>query len=94
MEQRWCIVVTMCHAVQLGFDKMVYVTGSEQDLHFQQLFHLARSIGVLLTAAHGDATGAPWADRCHHVSFGKVRGMSSRGGDVVFLDDVLNEARV
>uniref|UniRef100_A0A1A8J3V6 Probable arginine--tRNA ligase, mitochondrial n=1 Tax=Nothobranchius kuhntae TaxID=321403 RepID=A0A1A8J3V6_NOTKU len=31
--------------------------------------------------------------RCRHVSFGLVQGMKTRTGDVVFLEDVLDEAR-
>ncbi|XP_057678798.1 probable arginine--tRNA ligase, mitochondrial isoform X2 [Corythoichthys intestinalis] len=39
------------------------------------------------------AMGHSWADRCHHVPFGLVRGMKTRSGEVVFLEDILNEAR-
>lgn len=31
--------------------------------------------------------------RCVHVAFGRVQGMSTRRGEVVFLEDVLEEAR-
>ncbi|NXN99067.1 SYRM protein, partial [Rhinopomastus cyanomelas] len=31
--------------------------------------------------------------RCQHVSFGLVQGMKTRRGEVVFLEDVLNEVR-
>lgn len=31
--------------------------------------------------------------RCQHVPFGLVRGMKTRSGEVVFLEDVLDEAR-
>lgn len=30
---------------------------------------------------------------CRHVPFGLVRGMKTRSGEVVFLEDVLDEAR-
>lgn len=50
------------------FNRMVYVAGAEQQLHFQQVFELLRRMG------HS------WADTCSHVSFGLVRGMSSRDG--------------
>lgn len=33
------------------------------------------------------------AIRCGHVPFGLVRGMNTRRGEVVFLEDVLDEAR-
>ncbi|XP_040015941.1 putative arginine--tRNA ligase, mitochondrial isoform X2 [Gasterosteus aculeatus] len=63
------------------FDEMIYVTDKSQAIHFQQLFH------ILLAMGHS------WADRCEHVPFGLVRGMKTRRGEVVFLEDVLDEAR-
>jgi len=69
---------------ELGADRLLYVVGAEQSLHFQQVF------AVL------DALEAGWASRCEHVAFGlmKFEGkkMSTRRGKVVFLDDVLDEA--
>ncbi|KAK2890010.1 probable arginine--tRNA ligase, mitochondrial isoform X1 [Channa argus] len=64
-----------------NFDEMIYVTDKSQSNHFQQLFQ------VLLAMGHS------WADRCHHVPFGLVQGMKTRTGEVVFLEDVLDEAR-
>lgn len=66
---------------RFGFDEMIYVTDKSQTVHFQQLFHI-------LTAM-----GHQWAERCRHVAFGLVQGMSTRRGEVVFLEDVLDEAR-
>ncbi|KAL6095775.1 rars2 [Pungitius sinensis] len=63
------------------FDEMIYVTDKSQANHFHQLFH------ILLAMGHS------WADRCEHVPFGLVRGMKTRRGEVVFLEDVLDEAR-
>uniref|UniRef100_A0A8C9ZM26 Probable arginine--tRNA ligase, mitochondrial n=1 Tax=Sander lucioperca TaxID=283035 RepID=A0A8C9ZM26_SANLU len=63
------------------FDEMIYVTDKSQENHFHQLFH------ILLAMGHS------WADRCKHVPFGLVRGMKTRSGEVVFLEDVLDEAR-
>ncbi|XP_034999842.1 probable arginine--tRNA ligase, mitochondrial isoform X2 [Hippoglossus stenolepis] len=63
------------------FDEMIYVTDKSQATHFQQLFQ------ILLAMGH------PWAESCQHVSFGLVRGMKTRTGEVVFLEDVLDEAR-
>eukprot|EP00041_Stephanoeca_diplocostata_P016202 m.318317 g.318317 ORF g.318317 m.318317 type:complete len:579 (+) comp20288_c0_seq7:186-1922(+) len=62
------------------FDDMIYVAGAPQDLHFKQLFALLH------------LRGHSWAQSCHHVNFGSVQGMSTRRGNVVFLDDILNEA--
>lgn len=33
-----------------------------------------------------------WADKCQHINFGMILGMSTRKGNVKFLDDILNEA--
>jgi arginyl-tRNA synthetase len=62
------------------FDKMLYVVGTPQELHFKQVFK------VLLLA------GYEWAKNCHHVAFGHILGMSTREGTIVLLEDVLNEA--
>ncbi|XP_059211658.1 probable arginine--tRNA ligase, mitochondrial [Centropristis striata] len=64
-----------------NFDEMIYVTDKGQADHFQQLFHILHRLG------HS------WTDRCRHVPFGLVRGMKTRIGEVVFLEDVLDEAR-
>uniref|UniRef100_A0A1A7YWV2 Probable arginine--tRNA ligase, mitochondrial n=1 Tax=Iconisemion striatum TaxID=60296 RepID=A0A1A7YWV2_9TELE len=64
-----------------SFDEMIYVTDKSQENHFNQLFQ------ILATMGHC------WAERCRHVSFGLVQGMKTRTGDVVFLEDVLDEAR-
>ncbi|KAG7331887.1 hypothetical protein KOW79_005856 [Hemibagrus wyckioides] len=64
-----------------GFDEMIYVTDKSQSVHFQQLFQILRVMGH------------HWAHRCVHVPFGLVKGMSTRRGDVVFLEDVIDEAQ-
>ncbi|XP_059838375.1 probable arginine--tRNA ligase, mitochondrial isoform X1 [Hypanus sabinus] len=64
-----------------NFDKMIYVTDKEQRTHFQQVFEVLKILGF------------NWTERCQHVPFGLVKGMKTRKGDVVFLEDVLNEAR-
>lgn len=64
-----------------NFDKMIYVTDKEQCTHFQQMFDVLKILGF------------NWTERCQHVPFGLVKGMKTRRGDVVFLEDVLNEAR-
>uniref|UniRef100_A0A8C5DYX4 Probable arginine--tRNA ligase, mitochondrial n=1 Tax=Gouania willdenowi TaxID=441366 RepID=A0A8C5DYX4_GOUWI len=72
-----------------GFDEMIYSvslffyfkTDKSQENHFDQLFQILRIMGHC------------WAKRCRHVSFGLVQGMKTRTGDVVFLEDVLDEAR-
>uniref|UniRef100_A0A671RGV8 Probable arginine--tRNA ligase, mitochondrial n=1 Tax=Sinocyclocheilus anshuiensis TaxID=1608454 RepID=A0A671RGV8_9TELE len=66
---------------RFGFDEMIYVTDKSQTVHFQQLFHILQTMGH------------QWTERCVHVAFGLVQGMSTRRGEVVFLEDVLEEAR-
>lgn len=65
-------------------DKLLYVVGAEQQLHFRQVF------GVL------EKMGEPWTGDCEHVPFGLMtvegKKMSTRRGKVVFLDGVLDEA--
>lgn len=63
------------------FDKMVYVVACQQDLHLQQLFAILKLMGF------------EWANRCVHINFGMVLGMSTRAGTVVFLDDILKDTK-
>lgn len=51
-----------------GFEKMFYVVGSQQNLHFQQLFKIL------------DLMGFDWAKKCNHINFGMITGMSTRKG--------------
>lgn len=37
--------------------------------------------------------GKEHVSNCQHVKFGRVQGMQTRRGDVIFLEDVLDEAR-
>lgn len=37
--------------------------------------------------------GAPCAGRLEHINFGKVQGMSTRNGEVKFLDEILDMAQ-
>lgn len=62
------------------FDKMIYVVASQQDLHLAQLFKILELMG------HNDIS-----DRCQHINFGMVLGMSTRKGTVKFLDDILRD---
>lgn len=60
---------------------MFYVVAAQQDLHFQQLFATLEEMGY------------EWAPRLTHINFGMVRGMKTRTGEVVFLTDILDEAK-
>lgn len=66
------------------FDKNVYVVGIPQALHFRQVFSVLKKAGF------------DWADNCVHVGFGLVKfkdntAFSTRKGNIVKLDDLLNE---
>lgn len=63
-----------------GFDRMIYVVASQQDLHLAQLFKIVELMGR-----------KDLADRCSHVNFGMVLGMSTRKGTARFLDDILRD---
>lgn len=63
------------------FDKMIYVVAAQQDLHLAQLFKILELMGY------------EWASKCSHVNFGMVKGMSTRKGTAVFLDQILEEAK-
>ncbi|EJS43452.1 msr1p [Saccharomyces arboricola H-6] len=65
----------------LQFDEMIYVISSQQDLYMSQLFMILQKMNF------------KWAKDLKHVSFGMVQGMSTRKGNVVFLDTILDEAR-
>jgi arginyl-tRNA synthetase len=61
-----------------NFDKMIYVVASQQDLHLAQLFRIVEAMG--------------WkhiSEKCVHINFGMVLGMSTRRGTVKFLNDIL-----
>lgn len=66
------------------FYKNIYVVGSQQKLHFSQLFKILELMGNV------------WASDCTHVDFGMVSlaegTMSTRKGRVVFLEEVLLKA--
>ncbi|ETN39666.1 arginine-tRNA ligase [Cyphellophora europaea CBS 101466] len=64
------------------FDKMLYVIADQQNEHVAQLFKTTEISGY-----------KEIADKCEHVSFGMVKGMSTRKGTVKFLDDVIAAVR-
>lgn len=66
------------------FEKVIYVTDYAQNLHFQQWFKVIERMGY------------DWANQLVHVAFGRVRlegrGLSTRKGNVLKLEDVLEQA--
>ncbi len=67
-----------------NFHKMLYVVGSEQRLHFKQLFTVLELMGY------------KWAKRCVHVDFGLLRfkegKLSTREGRVILMQELLERA--
>lgn len=62
------------------FDKMIYVVASQQDLHLAQLFKIEEAMGR-----------KDISEKCQHINFGMVLGMSTRKGTAKFLDDILRD---
>lgn len=69
---------------EYDFTKNIYVVATQQNLHYQQLFKILELMGY------------DWYDDNKHVAFGMVslkdQTLSTRKGQVVFLEDVLNKA--
>ncbi len=67
-----------------NFVKSIYVVGGEQSLHFAQWFKVV------------DLMGFEWAKDMVHIPFGLVNlesgKLSSRKGNVILLEDLLNES--
>lgn len=68
------------------FDKCLYVVAYEQNLHFKQIFEVAKLLGI----------DEKYTNGLEHVSYGMVHlksgKMSTREGNVVKVEDLLNEA--
>ena len=68
------------------FDKALYVVSYEQTLHFKQVFEVAKLLGL----------DEKYTNGLQHVPFGMVSAttgrMSTRDGNIIKLEDLLNEA--
>jgi arginyl-tRNA synthetase len=68
------------------FYENIYVVGSSQALHFKQVFTTIKLMGH------------EWAEDCKHVGFGLVKfaegKFSTRSGNAIYLEELLNEAVV
>lgn len=66
------------------FDACIYVTGMEQSLHFKQVFQAIKVMGYDLS------------DSLVHVPYGLVslegEKLSTRSGNIIYAEDILNEA--
>lgn len=69
---------------EYDFVMSLYVAGGEQSGHFKQLKQVLKKMGY------------DWADNIHHIPFGLItqggKKLSTRKGNVVFLDKVLKNA--
>ncbi|GMA48134.1 arginine--tRNA ligase [Tetragenococcus muriaticus] len=67
-----------------NFAKSLYVVGNEQSYHFKQLKATLKEMGY------------NWADDIQHIPFGLItkdgKKLSTRKGQIVLLEDVLNDA--
>ena len=79
----------LCSAIyrfeKLGADQLIYIAGSDQKLHFRQIFEVLEKLSPA------------WRGRSLHLSFGMYRfkglgKMSSRRGQAVYLKDLLSQA--
>lgn len=68
------------------FDKCLYVVAYEQALHFKQIFEVAKYLQIPEKCVNG----------LEHVQYGMVRlatgKMSTRGGNVIKVEELLNES--
>ncbi len=67
------------------FHKMLYVTDFRQKLHFEQVFAVLAKLGF------------NWSSSCQHIGFGLIKMpegliMSTRKGDVIFMQDVFTKS--
>jgi arginyl-tRNA synthetase len=67
-------------------DQIIYVVGTPQELHFRQLFALARKVGYV-----------PAGVELEHVKFGTIfdqsgKPLSTRAGNMVYLTELLDDA--
>ena len=78
------IAAAMYRKKTYDFSKCIYVTGLEQKLHFAQWFKVISLMGY------------DWSENLVHVPYGLVslKGgkLSSRKGNVIFVEDILKEA--
>ena len=77
------MAAAMYRKATYDFDKCLYVVAYQQNLHFKQFFKVL------------ELMGKDWAKDLVHVAYGMVSleegAMSTRKGNVVFLEDVINK---
>ena len=75
------IAAAIDRKTQFDFDKMLYVVEKAQSDHFKNLFEIMNLMEQR------------WSQGLKHISFGRIKGMSSRKGTSVFLSDILDEGQ-
>ena len=78
-------IAAACYRKQTyDFAKSLYVVAYQQDLHFRQFFKVL------------ELMGRDWVKDCVHVNFGMVSmedaSFSTRSGNILYLDDILQAA--
>ena len=77
------LALTIYKFEKFNLASSIWVVGSEQNLHFRQLFKILELLGY------------KWITNCKHISYGIVtlRGskMSSRSGEYILIDDLIDE---
>ncbi len=80
------LAAILYRARNYDFDKCLYVVAYEQNLHFKQIFEVAKNLGIAEKSLNG----------LEHVAYGMVRlttgKMSTREGTVIKVDALLQEA--
>ena len=80
------LAAVLYRAQKYDFDKCLYVVAYEQNLHFKQVFEVAKHLGISEKNLNG----------LEHVAYGMVRlttgKMSTREGTVIKVDELLEEA--
>lgn len=69
---------------EFNFEKAIYITAVDQNLHFKQWFKVIELMGF------------EWANKLEHVDFGLVSfdnsKISTRSGHMILMEDLLNES--
>ena len=80
------LAAIMYRAEKYDFDKCLYVVAYEQNLHFKQIFEVAKYLGISEKCVNG----------LEHVRYGMTRlttgKMSTREGTAIKVDDLLTES--
>ncbi len=77
------ISLTIHKFKKFKLDKSIWVVGADQNNHFRQLFKILELLGC------------KWTKNCEHVNYGlitlKGSKMSSRSGEFILIDDLIEE---